>query len=464
MFLETCAGSLAVTAALVACSSQPAAPTAAPPVAAVQSPADTPTAAPAAAAAPASGEAITLTWDTFRGSGTTWPQMMVDTYQKTYPNRKINYRPIPVPNAQAEAYPKMYAMYAAGTLGDNFAFDPSHWEFYRAVPQGLLRPIDDVVAQDKIDFTQWFSAFIDMQHYKGKMWGLPSWGWTGADGLHFNQVALDQAGLPAPDHNSSDWSMDKIREYANKLTKKTGDQVDRYGINLSLAAIGATIVARAYSSDILSADGTKAILTDPKTLPAMQWISDICTKDKIDSLPGSFQGGEAGLFASGKLGIDMNGSLLVFQIDKAIKDPSLAKLKSVLFPKRPDGKRPCQLRGGTWNINSKSPHPTEAWQFVKQLSSHDGILTMNTVGNEGALVRPDVLEDKYFTANPNFMIFKENLANAILAIVPANARGTEYETTFAQSLGELYLGKSDFNTALQHVQAAVQAVLDKPST
>jgi ABC-type glycerol-3-phosphate transport system substrate-binding protein len=390
--------------------------------------------------------------------------MMADAYQKTYPNRKINYRPIPIPNAQAEAYPKMYAMYAAGTLGDNFAFDPSHWEFYRAVPQGLLRPLDDFFAQDKLNSSDWFTAFIDMQHYKGKMWGLPSWGWTGADGLHFNQVALDEAGLPAPDHNSPDWSMDKIREYAVKLHKRSGDQVDRYGINLSLAAIGATIVARAYSSDIISADGTKMLLTDPKTLPAMQWVSDITTKDKVDSLPGSFQNGEAALFGSGKLGIDMNGSLLVFQIDKAIKDSKLAKLKSVLFPKRPDGKRPCQLRGGTWNVNSKSKYPYEAWQFVRQLSSHDGILTMNTVGNEGALTRPDVLEDKYFRDNPNFLVFKENLANAILAIVPANARGTEYETTFSQSFAELYLGKSDFNTALKHVQDAVQAVLDKPST
>ena len=62
------------------------------------------------------------------------------------------------------------------------------------------------------------------------------------------------------------------------------------------------------------------------------------------------------------------------------------------------------------------------------------------------------------------MIFKENLANAILAIVPANARGTEYETTFTQSFAELYLAKSDFTTALKKVQDAVQAVLDKPAT
>ncbi len=465
--LGALAGSALATAAFVACSGAPApsTPTPAAPTSAPANPtsASTPTTAPAATSAAAS-ESITLTWDTFRGAGTKWPEMMVDAYQKQYPNRKVIYRPIPIPGGQQEAYPKMYAMYAAGTLGDNFAFDPSHWEFYRAVPQGLLRPLDDYVAQDKLDLTQWFTPFIDMQHYKGKMWGLPSWGWTGHDGLHFNLVALEEAGLPVPDHTSADWTMDKIHEYAIKLHKASGGTVERYGINLSLAAIGATIITRAYNSDIISDDGKKMLLTDPKNAAPMQWIWEICQKDKVDSLPGTYQGGDVQLFVSGKLGIDMGGSLTVFQITKSLKDEKVAKLKSALFPKRADGKRPSQLRGGTWNVNSKSKYPYEAWQFVKVLTSHDGSLTMNTVGGEGALVRPDVLTDKYFTDNPNFLIFKENLGNAILAIVPANARGTEYETTFAQTFAEVYLGKSDLKTALQKTQDAVQQVLDKPAT
>jgi multiple sugar transport system substrate-binding protein len=390
---------------------------------------------------------------------------MIDMYTKEYPNRKVTLRPIPIPGSQQEAYPKMYAMYAAGTLGDNIAFDPSHWEFYRAVPQGILRPLDDYVAQDKLDLTQWFQAFIDMQHYKGKMWGLPSWGWTGQDGLHFNEVALQEVGLAVPDQTSPDWTMDRIREYANKLMKKSGSQVDRYGIDLAMGAAGVTIVARAWGADILSDDGKKMLLTDPKVEPALKWIYDICQTDKIDALPGSIPSGQDNaLFSSGKIGILQGGSLSVTELDTAIKDPKVAKLKSVLFPKRPDGKRPNQLRGGTWNVNSKSQHPYEAWEFIKVLSSQQGILLFNTEGDNGALTRPDVLKDPFFTKNPNFQVFIENLNNAILAIVPANARGTEYETTFTQSFANIYLGKYDFNTAVQKTQDAVQAVLDKPST
>jgi ABC-type glycerol-3-phosphate transport system substrate-binding protein len=92
------------------------------------------------------------------------------------------------------------------------------------------------------------------------------------------------------------------------------------------------------------------------------------------------------------------------------------------------------------------------------------MLLFNTKGNNGALTRPDILEDKYFTGNPNFMVYKENLLTAIPAIVPANYRGTEYEDAFAQAHAEVYLGKIDFDAGVKKMQETVQRVLDKPIT
>src|SRR5690606_38274146 len=138
---------------------------------------------------------------------------------------------------QQEAYPKMYAMYAAGTLGDVFAFDPSHWEFYRAVPQGLIKALDDYVTRDSYDLTQFYEPFIEMQKLNGKLWGLPSWGWSGHDGIVYNEVILQEAGITPPDHNSPEWTMDALYEMAVKLNKMgEGGRYERFGINLSLAA------------------------------------------------------------------------------------------------------------------------------------------------------------------------------------------------------------------------------------
>jgi multiple sugar transport system substrate-binding protein len=474
------AGATAATGLLAACGGAPAAaPTAAPTAAPAKTdakPAAEPTkpgaadAKPAATTAPAAAKPaasgpVNLIWDTFRGVGTPWPDEMISTFKAKNPKVTIELRPIPIPNSQQEAYPKMYAMFAANTLGDVFAFDPSHWEFYRAVKQGILRPLDEYVASDKFDLTQFFDPFVKMQHWEGKLWGLPSWGWSGHDGIIYNEIAAQEAGVALPDHTKPDWSMDQIYRDAVKLHKAgAGGRAERFGANLSLAAIGATVTSRAFNGDILSEDGKKATLTDPNATKALRWIYDLCQKEKVVALPGGFEGNANDLFASGKLGMIMAGSLTVFQIGNAIKDPSKAKMKAVLFPKRSDGKRPSQMRGGTWNVGSKSQNAQWGWEFIKHITNKEGMLLFNTKGNNGALTRPDILEDKYFTGNPNFMVYKENLLTAIPAIVPANYRGTEYEDTFAQAHSEVYLGKIDFDAGVKKMQETVQRVLDKPIT
>lgn len=416
------------------------------------------TAAPAAAAA-ASGK---LAWDTFRGVGTPWPDDRIKAFTAANPGWSVEFRPIPVPNSQQDAYPKMYAMYAAGTLGDVFAFDPSHWEFFRAVPKGLLRPIDDFISQDRFDLAQFYPPFIDLQKLNGKIWGLPSWGWSGQDGLVYNQVVLQEAGIKEPDYNSPDWTMDNIRDMVKKLTKMgSGGAYDRYGATLAWGAAGATIFSRAYDNPDFY-DPTKSRITDPQVTKAFKWAQDMAQTDKSIALPGAFQGAAEDLFASGKLAIINGGSLNVFNAQKAIKDPSKAVVKAALFPKRQDGKRPSQMRGGTWNVGSKSKNPEAAWKFIQILDNKEGTLKFNTIGGNGALVRPDIMDDQYFS-HPGFKPFLENLLTAMPAVVPGNGRGTEFEQTINQTWGELYLGKVDFDSGIKKLNDAVQRVLDEPA-
>jgi multiple sugar transport system substrate-binding protein len=365
-------------------------------------------------------------------------------------------------NVQAEAYPKMYAMYASGTLGDVFAFDPSHWEFYRAVPKGLLRPIDDYIRDEKFDVNQFYPPFMEMQKWEGKTWGLPSWGWSGHDGFIYNKVAFDEAGIKEPNHDSPEWTLDYVREIAKKLTKMGGGGAyDRYGISLSLGAIGGTIHARAFDNPDFH-DGKKASITDPNVAKAFKWAYDVAQTDKSAALPGSFQGNTADLFGSGKLAIINDGSLTLFNAHKAIKDEKVAVARAALFPKRKDGKRPAQLRGGTWNIGSKAKAPEAGWKFIQTLSNRDGTLKFNTIGGNGALVRPDIMNDQYFS-HPGFRPFVDNLLTAMGATVPANGRGTEFEQTYNQTWAETYLGKIGFDQGLAKLQDSMQKVLEKPA-
>ncbi len=447
----------------------PAPPTAAPKAtaapaattAAVAPAAPTTAPAPNTTPAPKAAGSGQLTWDTFRGIGTPWPDDRIKAFQEVNTGWTVQLRPITIGQSQQDAYPKMYAMFASGTLGDVFAFDPSHWEFYRAVPNGLIRAIDDYVSQDHFDLTQFFPPFIEMQKWQGKQWGLPSWGWSGQDGFIYNQVIFKDMGIPEPDYNSPEWTMDNIREIAKKLTKMgSGGAYDRFGMNLALGAAGATVYSRAYNNPDFY-EPKKSNILDPNVTKGFKWVQDMAQTDKSIALPGGFQGDTTDLFASGKLAILQSGSLVVFNAQKAIKDDKLAVVRAALFPKRQDGKRPSQMRGGTWNVGAKSKNPEAAWKFVQTLCNHDGTLKFNTIGGNGALVRPDIMDDPYFK-HPGFQPFRENLLTAMPAVVPGNGRGTEFEQTIVQSWGELYLGKIDFDSGIKKLNDAVQRVLDKP--
>ena len=147
-----------------------------------------PAAAPAKATAP-----VTLVWDTFRGVGTPYPDELIKAFRAKQPNITIEFRPLPT--TQTDSYPKLYTMYAAGNIGDLYSFDPVDYEFFRAVPQGLVKPLDDYIAADKYDVKQFYETYMDLQRLNGKVWGLPAWGHPGDGGIVVNEVALAEAGL-----------------------------------------------------------------------------------------------------------------------------------------------------------------------------------------------------------------------------------------------------------------------------
>lgn len=428
-------------------------------------PAPKPTEAPkpaAATAAPQAGAKGKVIWDTFRGVGTTWPEDRIRAFEKANEGWTVEFRPIPIPGGQGDAYPKMYAMFAAGTLGDVFAFDQAHLEFYRAVPRGLIRALDDYVAADRFDLGQFYPPFVEAQRLDGKLWGLPSWGWSGGDGIIYNQVLFQQNGIKEPDAANPELSLDSVREIARKLTKMgSGGSYERYGINLILDTAGATIFARAAGAPDYF-DPKRSLLDNPDVLKGLRWVNDLCVADKSVALPGTFSGTPENLFAAGKLAIIHGGTWHILNAHMAIKDEKAAVVRTALFPKRKDGIRPSQSRVGTWNVGAKSKSPEAAWKFVQTLTSREGVLNFTMFGQGIALVRPDIMNHPYFS-HPGFRVYLENLLTAMPSTVPANGRGTELTQTFNQRWAEVYLAKTPFEQGMKALHESIQRVLDKPA-
>jgi ABC-type glycerol-3-phosphate transport system substrate-binding protein len=303
-------------------------------------------------------------------------------------------------------------------------------------------------------------VFIDYQKWEGKTWGLPSWGWTGHDGMLYNSQLAEQAGVTFPAQNAPDWTMSKLYEIVVKIGK-FAERAGGAGMTTTLpGAIAVTVLCRAFNGDNLTPDGKKSVLLDAGQKEAMRWVYDLANRERVIALPGTYQGD---IFLNGALGIEQAGSLSVFNRNKTgqVKDGSL-KFKTQLFPKRRDGKRPSQLRGGTWNVSNISKYPDQGWEFVKHITTREAVIGLNIYGGEGALVRPDIMNDDYFK-DPNFRVYLENFENTMLHVVPANLNGFDYEGAFSKFGLPWYKGEVGFEDGLITLNSEVQKVLDQPS-
>lgn len=445
-------GSLLVTGGLLAACAAPAAPAAAP---AASSGGE---AAPAAAAAPAA-ENILLRWDTFRSPGTGWNEERVETFMQANPGVTIEFRPL-TGSSQQDNYGKMYASHAAGDLGEICAFDPSHFHFWRAINKNIIMPIDDLVAADGTDLSEWYDLFMGLQYFQGKQYGLPSWGWAGIDTLVVNAAHLKEAGITVPDVHSRDTSLDTIAEWAHSFYKEN----ERFGLNIGHGEGNIVTLTRAFGGDLINEDGTQSMLLEDKSVEALRWAYKLAVEDKVLPAPGVVEN-VASAQVEGKVTMNWGGSLNVRNYDRDIKaagvDPSVAEVSQILLPALPDGRFPSQIRGGTWNIRQGTEHADVAYKFLLHIAGAEGSLSFNTVSGNFAAVRPDTFQE-LIALNPIHEWFTSSLENGIAAHAPANSRGREY-TDAVMQYTDLLLDPNQpvpFEEGLQNLHDNVQAVLD----
>lgn len=404
----------------------------------------------------AASDTINLIWDTFRGPGTGWNEERMDTFKETHSNVSIEFRPL-TGSSQQDNYGKMYAMHAAGDLGDIIAFDPSHYHFWRAINAGIIGPIQDLADADDLDQSQWFEQFMVLQHYQDQLYGLPSWGWAGHDTLIINKIHFDEAGVELPDPVGHDTSMDTYGEWARSFYVEN----ERFGLNFPNSETAVAVACRIWNSSLIDADGTKSMLLDDENAQAaMQWLYDLAVTDAVLPAPGDdLNAGAAQL--EGRVTMNWGGSLNVRNFDRDITDESIAEAWQGLFPVREDGRYPCQIRGGTWNMNAGTAHPQEVYEFLKHITSYDGSLGFNLTAGQGALVRSDVVNE-LVNQNPIHEWFIPNLENGIPAYAPANSRGREYTDAVTQRV-QILLDKNapmPFDQGLEEMHNAIQDVLD----
>ncbi len=171
---------------------------------------------------------------------------------------------------------------------------------YSLIDDELIVPFDNT-ADDKMWLQGFYPAFMKNGLINGRTWGVPFQRSTIV--MYYNKAAFAEAGLD-PEAPPATWT--EHAEYAVKLTKRDGDRVTRWGIEIP--GTGFTywllqaMVAEA-GGEMGSTDGTKVSFNSPAVNDALQYWVDLSTKEKAHP-PGIVDWGTAPRdFLEGKAGM-----------------------------------------------------------------------------------------------------------------------------------------------------------------
>jgi multiple sugar transport system substrate-binding protein len=371
-------GTLAVVGAgLAAC--QAPGPTSQAPAAQPQAPA-APAAPTTAAAAPAPAKAtgkVVFVCDTINENHQKMRDGWAQKFQAANPGITVEHQPVP----NADYNTKISTLFAAGTAPDVYRYLQEANPIVNVAAKKMHVRLDDLVARDKVDLSDFRPSSIELYRWDGGLYGLPRD--YGNQNIYYNIDLLEKAGLALPpaDWEDKTWTFDKFLDYAQKVTKKSGNRTETYGFVVNrnvrpwsswLFNNGAAIVSKDDKG------GAKAIaMTEPNAVEALQFLQDLIIKHGVAPKPDvEAETGAFPLFASGRVAMMLTNPSDVsnYRTITAFKW-DVATLPIGKATRRGTG------GGGTgWSITSQTKAQDAAWEFLKFISSKDAQLDEVAIG------------------------------------------------------------------------------------
>ena len=154
-------------------------------------------------------------------------------------------------------------------------------DIYELIEQDAIVAFDDIVdtAEDKAWLDSFYPALMENGLTQGKTWGIPFQRSTIV--MYYNKDAFRDAGLD-PEHPPATWQ--EMAEMGKALTKKNGDQVDRWGVMIPSTGYPYWMFgALAMENDqvLMNGDGNETYFDAPATVEALQYWYDLGNKDGV---------------------------------------------------------------------------------------------------------------------------------------------------------------------------------------
>ena len=248
---------------------------------------------------------------------------------------------------------------------------------------GLLKPLDDFIAKDKIDMKQFNDASVAMGTFDSKLYGFP---WqTDIVLLFYNKTHFKEVGL---DPDKPPKTIPEAIEMGKKLTKTDGGKITRMGLQPPNWFGPWYTFLGFYKPQLLDIAKKKVTVDSPEMISALKDIKDLWNMygdpKQVDeynaTLGNSLSPDDA--FLTGKVSMVLdgdwrNGYEARYTQHKYGEEYGMAPVPA------PAGKEDAYGTSYFFGMNFvmpyNAPHPDLGWEVIKYLTAPeaDALITLN---------------------------------------------------------------------------------------
>ena len=379
-----------------------------------------------------------------RSDGSNFMPQIVEAFNKSHENQ-IKLDIIPT----GELVQKYATAVAGGTAPDGLSIDLIYTPAFAAA--GQLEDITDW-AKSLPYFSQLSPAHVKTGTYKDRIYGLP----YSADSsvLIWNKDLFKKAGLD-PDKGPTTWA--EIEAAAEKVNALGGDIKGYYfsgscpGCNIFTF----TPMVWASGGEILSDDGSKAMLTDPKLREGIDFYRGMIAKGLVPEGAQTDTGANFfAAFAGGNIGISPSGAFAIGALNTQYKNIDYG----VTFLPGKDGGWSSFAGGDNFVFTKGTTKGDVLKEFLDFSYSLEG---QTLLASRGSLpVRGDIAKEALKDLDPRYQIAAEAMAkgktpySVVFNDIINSANGP-----WAQMISEVFYG-DDVDGAIANAQETMQGIID----
>lgn len=376
-----------------------------------------------------------------------WNAIVAD-FEAANPNVKVN-----VEVSDWDSYwTKLKTLLAANTPPDVFAMDAPLYLDYQS--RGSLLNLQPYIDKNPGMLDGLFPGTLTAYQTPDGYFGLPRDFQTIV--LFYNKDMFDAAKQPYP---TADWTYDDLRAAAKNLTKDTnGDgKLDQFGIYSDLWDMELIWSEGiwAYGGDIISADHTKTLISEPNAMKAWQLFHDMMFVDKSWPNPttASEYGGDP--FLAGVAAMTTIGHWAIPGYAEAKFNWDVAPM-----PKGPAGQA-TSVNSAGFVVGKDSKHPDEAFAFIKFVLSEAGQKRLAQLGFACPVLKSVAQSDAFLKQKTpiNQQVFLDSLAFAHMK--PVFKGYDEWASAVGDGMATIWTGETELDSTIKDVVVAADEVLAK---